>query len=195
MKCNGKQNLARTQWQMSWEYGEISCQDPIPLRTTLRVSGEINQLDGAGWLPQNSSGGPLWGLGVFHLQTGFESQQSIKTGQWRHRGGTQSFLISCGWLSGAKCNAHSWTVPREFEPCLQLGVKAPKQGTWHDSNVPPHWGNLWEPGRKFTKFINPLNIPCPCSWAAHGSPCCLLPFLDAHSTLLWKSSFMYLCLH
>lgn len=30
MKCNGKQNLAGAQWQMSWEYGEISCQDPIP---------------------------------------------------------------------------------------------------------------------------------------------------------------------
>lgn len=41
----------------------ISCQDPIPPRTTLSVSGEINQLDGAGWLPQYSNGGPLGGLG------------------------------------------------------------------------------------------------------------------------------------
>lgn len=93
---------------------------PHSSRTTLSVSGEINQMDGTGWLPQNSSGGPLWGLGVFHLQTGFESQQSIKTGQWRHRGGTQSFLISCGWLSSAKCYAHPGLHPGNYSPASQF---------------------------------------------------------------------------
>ena len=33
--------------------------DPLPPRTTLSVSGEINQSDRTGGLPQDSNGGPL----------------------------------------------------------------------------------------------------------------------------------------
>lgn len=39
-------------------WGDILPRPPSP-RTTLGVSGEINQLDGTGWLPQNSNRGPL----------------------------------------------------------------------------------------------------------------------------------------
>lgn len=168
----------------------ISCQEPPPLRTTLSVSGEINQLEGTGWLPQNSNGGPLWGLGVFHWQTGFESQQSIKMGQWRHRGGTQRLSVSCGWLSGAKCYAHSWIVPREWQPCLPLPVKA-LQREWDMISVSHHTGEICQNlAESSQNWASPQNIASPCPWAAH-----LFPLLGIHPALLWKSSLIHSCLH
>lgn len=138
----GSKTWQRHSGKWTENMGGYPANTPLPPRTTLGISGEINQLEGTGWLPQNSNGGPLWGLGVFHLQIRFEFQQSIETGQWRHRGGTQCLLISCGWLSCAKGYAHSWTLPRKLQPCLPLRVKALQQGMWHDFNVLQHWGNL-----------------------------------------------------
>lgn len=39
-------------------WGDILPRPPSP-RTALGVSGGINQLDGTGWLPQNSNRGPV----------------------------------------------------------------------------------------------------------------------------------------
>lgn len=84
------------------------------------------------------------------------------------QGSTQHLLVTQRWVTQwCQCYAHSWTMPRELQPCLPLRVKALEQEIGHDFNDTGEiCKNLADSSQNSSSSEY---IPCPCPWAAHTS--------------------------
>lgn len=163
MKCTGSKTWQRHNGKWAENMGGDPAKTPFPPGPPLVYPEKSINWTGLDGSHRRAMRHPCEGWEVFHLQTGFGPQKSIKMGQWRQRGGTQSLLVSCEWLSGANCYAYFFTVPGNYSSAFHF-VWRPWSRERDMISMSHHRGEICKHLVESSQKSSSLqNMPCSCS--------------------------------